>query len=55
MQLSAEWPGGKYSFLKNGAGEAIQPPKKSALVKRKALYFLRSTVLFWWRIAGSNR
>ena len=23
--------------------------------KRKAPYFLRSTVLFWWRIAGSNR
>ena len=28
---------------------------KSASVKRKAPYFLRSTVLFWWRIAGSNR
>ena len=25
------------------------------LLKRKAPYFLRSTVLFWWRIAGSNR
>ena len=23
--------------------------------KRKAPYFKRSTVLFWWRIAGSNR
>ena len=23
--------------------------------KRKALYFAGSTVLFWWRIAGSNR
>ncbi|MFR1692134.1 MAG: hypothetical protein ACLSVF_02420 [Faecalibacterium sp.] len=30
-------------------------PQKSASAKRKALYFLRSTVLFWWRIAGSNR
>ena len=30
-------------------------PQKSALTKRKAPYFLRSTVLFWWRIAGSNR
>ena len=28
---------------------------KSTSVKRKAPYFLRSTVLFWWRIAGSNR
>ena len=27
MQLSAEQPGGKYSFLKNGAGEATQPSK----------------------------
>ena len=35
-------------------GEAMQP-QKSASVKRKALCFLRSTVLFWWRIAGSNR
>ena len=23
--------------------------------KRKAPHFKRSTVLFWWRIAGSNR
>ena len=30
-------------------------PQKSALEKRKAPYFLRSTVLFWWRIPGSNR
>ena len=30
-------------------------PQKSASAKRKAPYFLRSTVLFWWRIAGSNR
>ena len=29
----------------NGAGEAMQP-QKSALAKRKAPYFLRSTVLF---------
>ena len=35
-------------------GEAMQP-QKLASVKRKTLYFLRSTVLFWWRIAGSNR
>ena len=39
---------------KRHAGEAMQP-QKSASVKRKAPYFLRSTVLFWWRIAGSNR
>ena len=38
----------------NGAGEAMQS-QKSASAKRKAPYFLRSTVLFWWRIAGSNR
>ena len=30
-------------------------PQKSASVKRKAPYFKRSTVLFWWRIPGSNR
>ena len=30
-------------------------PQKSASAKRKAPYFLRSTVLFWWRIPGSNR
>ena len=30
-------------------------PQKPASAKRKAPYFLRSTVLFWWRIAGSNR
>ena len=36
------------------AGEAMQL-QKSASVKRKTPYFLRSMVLFWWRIAGSNR
>ena len=30
-------------------------PQKSASAKRKAPYFLRSMVLFWWRIPGSNR
>lgn len=28
---------------------------KIGFSKKKALYFLRSTVLFWWRIPGSNR
>ena len=37
MQLSAEWPGGKYSFLKNGAGEAIQPPKISFSKKKSTV------------------
>jgi hypothetical protein len=46
-------------------GGVIRPPAKSGIwlildaaskkVKRKAPYFKRSTVLFWWRIAGSNR
>ena len=46
-------------------GVAVHAPAKSGIwlildatskkAKRKALYFLRSTVLFWWRIAGSNR
>ena len=36
MQLSAGKPGGKYSFLKNGAGEAIQPPKKIGFSKKKS-------------------
>ena len=46
MQLSAEQPGGKYSFLKNGAGEAIQPPKigfskkKSTVLPAKYSAFL---------------
>ena len=35
MQLSAEQPGGKYSFLKSGAGEAIQPPKIGFSKKEK--------------------
>ena len=39
---------------KRHAGEAVQP-RKFGLAKRKAPYFLQSTVLFWWRIAGSNR
>ena len=38
----------------NGAGEAMQS-QKSASAKRKAPYFLRSTVLFIWRLPGSNR
>lgn len=46
-------------------GVAVHAPAKSGIwlildatskkAKRKALCFLRSTVLFWWRIAGSNR
>ena len=39
---------------KRHAGEAMRP-QKSASAKRKAPHFKRSTVLFWWRIAGSNR
>ena len=44
---------------------AVHVPAKSGIwmifsatskkAKRKAPYFKRSTVLFWWRIAGSNR
>ena len=46
-------------------GVAVHAPAKSGIwlildatskkAKRKAPYFKRSTVLFWWRIAGSNR
>ena len=46
-------------------GVVVHAPAKSGIwlifsvtskkAKRKAPYFLRSTVLFWWRIAGSNR
>jgi len=46
-------------------GVAVHVPAKSGIwmifsatskkAKRKAPYFKRSTVLFWWRIAGSNR
>jgi hypothetical protein len=46
-------------------GGVICPPAKSGIwlildaaskkAKRKAPYFKRSTVPFWWRIAGSNR
>ena len=46
-------------------GVAVHAPAKSSIwlildatskkAKRKAPYFKRSTVLFWWRIAGSNR
>ena len=39
---------------KRHAGNSMHPPK-FGLEKRKAPYFMRSTVLFWWRIAGSNR
>jgi hypothetical protein len=46
-------------------GVAVHVPAKSGIwmifsatskkAKRKAPYFKRSTVLFWWRIAESNR
>ena len=46
-------------------GVAVHVPAKSGIwlildaaskkAKRKAPYFKRSTVPFWWRIAGSNR
>ncbi|MFR3866309.1 MAG: hypothetical protein ACLTXY_09255, partial [Faecalibacterium prausnitzii] len=46
-------------------GVAVHVPAKSGIwmifsatskkAKRKAPYFKRNTVLFWWRIAGSNR
>ena len=45
MQQPAEKPGGKHSFLKTVQMKQCRPPK-SASAKRKAPYFLRSTVLF---------
>ena len=39
--------------LKTVQAKQCSPPRLQQ--KWKAPYFLRSTVLFWWRIAGSNR
>ncbi|MFR5372699.1 MAG: hypothetical protein ACLTGJ_03660 [Faecalibacterium prausnitzii] len=69
IRLPAKQSGIEQAFSKTTKqqelGVAVHAPAKSGIwlifsvtskkAKRKAPYFKRSTVLFWWRIAESNR